>query len=68
MGEPVCRRCGDRAAGLLTVAEVDHGEPGPAVAEVALCGRHLLDVAVAAGFEPPRPTSEYVVGEVRRGV
>jgi len=68
VGEPACRRCGDRAAGLLTVAEVDHGEPGPPVAEVALCGRHLLDVAVAAGFEPPRPESVYEpVETLRRG-
>jgi len=56
VGEPACRRCGAPAAGTVTVSALDEAQP---VAELALCADHLLEVAEACGFEPPRPTSVY---------
>jgi len=65
VAEPICRRCGAPAAGTVAVAALDDPQP---VAELALCADHLLDVAVAAGFEPPRPESVYEpVETLRRG-
>lgn len=60
---PRCRRCAAPAAGVLTVAELAEGWAERPVAELALCGEHLMGVSEACGFDPPRPGS---VREVRR--
>ena len=50
---PACRRCESPAVGIVAVAELDEGLGADFVAEVALCGEHLGDVAEACGYARP---------------
>ena len=57
----VCRRCEQPPVALVSVAELDDGRAaGPPLAEVALCGEHLAEVAAVLGEGPAaaRPTRQ----------